>query len=205
MPTNRSEAADETLMARYQRGDPHAFAELVRRHQTPVYNFIRYQLHDRGVAEQLTEEVLLRVAQEAESYRHETLFSTWLYRIAREVCARFECSLPQPPLAPTGSPTLPQVRAGPTEQRESDPVLQPTADRSDPKGELTARILDGLVLLPEEQREVLLLREIARLPFGEIALVVGVEEDVVRSRLRSALERLQEAVSGSEEYARALR
>jgi RNA polymerase sigma-70 factor (ECF subfamily) len=59
--------------------------------------------------------------------------------------------------------------------------------------------------LPDEQREVFLLREIGNLPFKEIAVVTGVGENTVKSRMRYALDRLQEALSDFEEFARALR
>jgi RNA polymerase sigma-70 factor (ECF subfamily) len=59
--------------------------------------------------------------------------------------------------------------------------------------------------LPEEQREVFLLREVANLPFKEIAEVTGAGENTVKSRMRYALDRLQAALSEFEEYARALR
>jgi len=59
--------------------------------------------------------------------------------------------------------------------------------------------------LPDEQREVFLMREIANLPFKEIAEVTGIAENTVKSRMRYALERLRVALSEFEEYARALR
>ena len=59
--------------------------------------------------------------------------------------------------------------------------------------------------LPDEQREVFLLREVSNVPFKEIAEIVGASENTVKSRMRCALERLQAALSEFEEYARALR
>ena len=59
--------------------------------------------------------------------------------------------------------------------------------------------------LPDEQREVFLLREVSNVPFKEIAEIVGIPENTVKSRMRYALERLQAALSDFEEYARALR
>jgi RNA polymerase sigma-70 factor (ECF subfamily) len=59
--------------------------------------------------------------------------------------------------------------------------------------------------LPEEQKEVFLLRQLGGVPFAEIALIVGIKENTVKSRMRYALERLQQELSEFEEYARALR
>ena len=71
--------------------------------------------------------------------------------------------------------------------------------------ELKERIAKAVEALPDEQREVFLMREVANLPFKEIAEVTGVPENTVKSRMRYALERLQQALSEYEEYARALR
>ena len=67
------------------------------------------------------------------------------------------------------------------------------------------RIIKAVEALPPEQREVFLLRQLSRVPFKEIAKMTGVPENTVKSRMRYALERLQEALSEYEDYARALR
>ena len=67
------------------------------------------------------------------------------------------------------------------------------------------RIARAVDTLPDEQREVFLMREVANLPFKEIAEITNVPENTVKSRMRYALERLQEALVEYEEYARALR
>jgi len=71
--------------------------------------------------------------------------------------------------------------------------------------ELKERIAKAVENLPDEQREVFLMREVSNLPFKEIADIVGVPENTVKSRMRYALERLQQALCEYEEYARALR
>ena len=69
--------------------------------------------------------------------------------------------------------------------------------------EQRVKLVQRLPELPEEQREVFLMRQIQQLPFAEIATIVGVSENTVKSRMRYALERLQEALSDYEEQARA--
>src|SRR5215467_10514863 len=73
-------------MLRYKRGDRSAFAELVRRHKTPLYNFVLRLLRSPTAAEDLTQETFLRVVQRAAEFKHEARFSTWLYTIARNLC-----------------------------------------------------------------------------------------------------------------------
>ena len=67
------------------------------------------------------------------------------------------------------------------------------------------RVVAAVEALPSEQREVFLLRHVANLAFQEIAVITETPENTVKSRMRYALERLQEALTEFEEYARALR
>jgi RNA polymerase sigma-70 factor (ECF subfamily) len=71
--------------------------------------------------------------------------------------------------------------------------------------EVGARIIQAVDALPDDQREVFLLRQLGNLPFKDIADITGVGENTVKSRMRYALDRLQQALSEFEEYARALR
>ncbi len=72
------------------------------------------------------------------------------------------------------------------------------------RAELQGRIVEAIDTLPDDQREVFLMREYANLPFKEIAEVVGAPENTVKSRMRYALERLQQCLAEYEDYARAL-
>jgi RNA polymerase sigma-70 factor, ECF subfamily len=206
MATARGDATDEMLMVRYQRGDREAFAELVRRHKTPIYNFVLRQVRQGNTAEDVTQDVFLRVVQNASEFKHEARFSTWLYTIARNLCVdhlrkqthRRHPSLDQP-ITQNGEDSRPMV------DNIADVHPRASVERTAVAGEVAGRILAAVEKLPEEQREVFLLREIANLPFKEIADITGVGENTVKSRMRYALDRLQEALSDFEEYARALR
>jgi RNA polymerase sigma-70 factor (ECF subfamily) len=79
------------------------------------------------------------------------------------------------------------------------------AERTSISNEVARTVTVAVESLPDEQREVFLLRQTANLPFKEIAAITGVPENTVKSRMRYALERLQQALSEFEEYARALK
>lgn len=205
MAVVQGDATDEMLMVRYQRGDRGAFAELVRRHESPIYNFVVRQLREPSVSEDVTQDVFLRVVQKASEFKHEARFSTWLYTIARNLCIdqirkashRRHPSLDQPPRGtddgrPLGD-SIPDSRPG------------TSAERAVVGAEVASRIVTAVDALPDDQREVFLLREVGNLPFKEIAEVTGVGENTVKSRMRYALDRLQNALSDFEEFARALR
>jgi len=206
MATARSDATDEMLMVRYQRGDREAFAELVTRYETPIYNFVLRQVRHGNAAEDVTQDVFLRVVQNAADFKHEARFSTWLYTIARNLCVdhlrkqthRRHPSLDQP--VSNDSSSSRTLLDGVADGHPSASV-----ERSAAAGEVAGRIVDAVQALPEEQREVFLMREMANLPFKEIAQITGVGENTVKSRMRYALDRLQEALSDFEEYARALK
>ncbi len=205
MASARIDATDEMLMVRYQRGDREAFAELVRRHKTPIYNFVLRHVRQGNTAEDVTQDVFLRVVQNASEFKHEARFSTWLYTIARNLCVdhlrkqthRRHPSLDQPVSSSEDNrPLIDSV---------ADAHPRASVERSAVSGEVAGRIVAAVDALPEDQREVFLLREVANLPFKEIAEITGVGENTVKSRMRYALDRLQDALSEFEEYARALR
>lgn len=199
------DASDETLMVRYQRGDREAFTLLVRRHHRPLYNFVLRQLRQTTVAEEVTQEIFLRVVQNAREFKHEARFATWAYTIARNLCVDHLRKA-----AHRRHPSLDQP-LGPGDDKRSlgDVVASPEAhgdgERNAASTQMRAMLVQAVETLPEEQREVYLLRELANLSFKEIAEVTGVPENTVKSRMRYALDRLRVSLADFEEYARALR
>jgi RNA polymerase sigma-70 factor (ECF subfamily) len=191
-------------MIRFQSGDRSAFALLVRRHQTHLYNFALRQLGNPPFAEEVVQDAFVRVVQSASDFKHESRFTTWLYTIARNLCIdqmrkrslRKHPSLDEPKRADEGEgPTLGEQTAD----------SRANVERAAVAVEIRERVMSAVDALPDDQREVFLLREVSNLPFKEIAVIVGVPENTVKSRMRYALERLQAALSEFEEYARALR
>jgi RNA polymerase sigma-70 factor (ECF subfamily) len=203
-------ATDEELMIRFQRGDRPAFGVIVRRHKTPLYNFALRQLGSGPVAEEVVQEAFVRVVQSATEFKHAARFSTWLYAITRNLCIdhlrksalRRHASL-DAPAAPTAPVRGSDGDGGSLGERTAD--TRANVERAAVSVEIGERVLEAIDGLPVEQREVFLMREVGSLPFRDIAQIVGVSENTVKSRMRYALERLQAALCEFEEYARALR
>ncbi len=203
VPKRSQDPPDEALMLRYQDGDRAAFAQLVRRHQAALYNFSLRQVRVPQVAEDVVQEAFVRVVQNAADFKHEARFTTWVYTITRNLCIdhirkralRKHPSLDQSSGEEGDGPTLGEQTADP----------RASVEREATGSELKERIARAVDKLPDEQREVFLMREIANLPFKEIAEITKVPENTVKSRMRYALERLQEALAEYEDYARALR
>jgi RNA polymerase sigma-70 factor, ECF subfamily len=204
-PIAREEVTDEVLMMRFQGGDRAAFASLVKKHKTPIYNFILRLVRSSSSAEDLAQDVFVKVVQSAVDFKHESKFSTWVYSIARNLCIDHlrKMSLRQHPSLDQAKGDAPD---GPTLlDRTADRHPSASVERVVIGAELGVRITRCVEALPQEQREVFLLREIGNLPFKDIAGITGVPENTVKSRMRYALERLQENLAEYEDYARALR
>jgi RNA polymerase sigma-70 factor (ECF subfamily) len=202
--------SDEVLLVRYAHGDRTAFAVLVRRHQTGLYNFALRNLRDRTAAEDIVQEAFARVAQSALEFKADARFTTWVYTIVRNLCIdqirraslRRHPSLDEPrPFRSEGSTDRAPTLGDQTPDRRGAADIERSADGA----KLRERIQRAIDALPEEQREVYLMRELSNLRFKDIAEITKIPENTVKSRMRYALERLQEALVDFEEHARALR
>jgi RNA polymerase sigma-70 factor (ECF subfamily) len=169
------------------------------RHEKPLWNFLRRYVHDRAVAEDLTQEVLLRVLRNAAEWKPAAKFSTWLYTIARNICIDYSRRMVHRN-ATSLDGAVARASDGdgaPSGPRRIDRVV--SADRGGEDAavgkETAARIEAAIALLPDEQREVFLMREVMDMPFAEIAEVTGVALPTVKSRMRYALERLRDALA----------
>ena len=188
-----NDEADEVLMQAYRAGDVRAFERLVARHEKPVWNFLRRFVSDAATAEDLLQEVFLRVVKSADEWRGTAKFSTWLYTIARNLSVdharravhRNAASLDAERGVGESTTTLHDRIASP--DRRADQI---TSDR-----ETKRRIDEAVAALPADQREVFLMREVMEMPFAEIAAAVGASEPTVKSRMRYALEKLRAALA----------
>jgi RNA polymerase sigma-70 factor (ECF subfamily) len=173
--------SDERLMLRFQGGDVRAFEDLVRRHRTPVFSFLLRLVRERGRAEDLCQEAFLRVVRAADGWQPRAPFRTWLYAVARNLAfddARRQAFRRAEPLDDPA--------------RAAAASDDPPPDRGAEAALVRPKLEAALASLPDEQREVFLLREHAGLRFHEIAEVTGVPENTVKSRMRYALEALRE-------------
>jgi RNA polymerase sigma-70 factor (ECF subfamily) len=195
---------DDELLERFTAGEAAAFGVLLTRHQRPVFNFILRMVRDSEAAADLLQDVFTRVVQRSNEFNRASKFSTWLYAIARNLCIDHLRRMKHRRHA---SLDATESRSGSDGSGsawvERLPGEQPDLEREAAAGGMRSRIAAAVESLPDEQREVFLMRELQQLPFAEIALVVGASENTVKSRMRYALERLQEALAEYEDYARA--
>ena len=195
-----TELSDEELLARFNDGDAGAFEVLLGRHRRPLFNFVLRSVRNRDQAEELLQDVFLRVVQRSEDFKGQSKFSTWLYTIARNLCIDHSRKMQFRRHKSLDAPTRGKDDEGPSLlERVAGRDLG--ADRENIGREIQEKITEAIALLPDEQREVFLMRQVSHLPFKEIADIVGVPENTVKSRMRYALERLQEALADYRDYA----
>jgi RNA polymerase sigma-70 factor (ECF subfamily) len=191
-----SDQTDEQLMHAYREGNPRAFELLLARHERKVWNFLRRSVGDPTTAEDLLQEVFLRVIKaraDSVDWKGEAKFTTWVYAIARNLCIDHARRAVHRDARSLDAPTRADDEASETlYDRMADDARDAEGQASD--GQVRARVDEAVAALPPDQREVFLLREVMEMPFAEIATVVGAPEPTVKSRMRYALERLREAL-----------
>lgn len=183
------QVTDEQLMCLYRDGDVRAFEQLYARHRGPVFRYVLRQVGFRSAAEEVFQEIWTRLISSRARYRVEARFATFLYHVAHNcVIDHFRCKPPLQLISFDDDPEEAVQVAGPEkEQPERVAASRQTAQR----------ILRALALLPDEQREAFLLHEEGGLTLEEIAEVTGVGRETAKSRLRYALARLRQELTGS--------
>jgi RNA polymerase sigma-70 factor (ECF subfamily) len=174
---------DIELMLRFQRGDPSAFEELVKKHTRGVLNLVYRYLGDAGRAEDVSQDIFVKVYRARMKYEPKAKFSTWLYRIAVNHC-------------------LNEIRA-----RRSQPALaapvndlleEPSGENPDSRlsrAELQRAVKAAIDSLPENQRMAVILARYEEMSYDEIARTMGMSLEAVKSVLFRAKENLKQSLA----------
>jgi RNA polymerase sigma-70 factor, ECF subfamily len=177
---------DAELMLRVREGDATCFALLLERHRSPVNHFLYRMVQNAAVAEELAQEVFLRVYRSRLTYEPTAKFTTWLFRIATHLAlnwirdVRYE----------RGQESLDQENA-------EGVVVRQVADR---RWNVEQRMLHdarmeevrrAIATLPEKQRAAVLMHKYQEMEYSQIAKVLGCSESAVKSLLFRAYETLR--------------
>lgn len=171
---------DEELMLSYRDGTAAAFDVLYTRHKGGLYRYVLRQLNNRpDIANELFQDVWMKLINARENYQATAKFTTWLYHLAHNRLVdhwRSEKFMKN--------------------NVEYDEASELSDEYSDPHKELQnsqiqQQIKQAIAELPEEQRSAILLKEEASLSLAEIAEVTGVNRETVKSRLRYGVKRLR--------------
>jgi RNA polymerase sigma-70 factor (ECF subfamily) len=177
-------------MLAYLKGDARAFRTLVARHSDRVFHFILRQVRLPETAKELVQETFLRVVKNAQAFRADARFSTWLFTIARNLCVDAQRRQKHRNTVALDAPLRRDESDGASLIDMVKGDEQPQDQRLDDV-RFSDALKGALDSLPPEQREVFLLRELEGLKFREIADIVGIPENTVKSRMRYALEGLR--------------
>ena len=172
------EFTDEQLMHRYAKGNAQAFDQLYDRHRGPLYRYFLRQVNNPTTANDLYQGTWEKIIKARCSYRPTAPFTVWMYRIAHNHLVDH------------------YRRSRPAETMEADTLIDrgsdPIQDVMD--GEQRDNLWAGIIALPTEQKNTLLLKLETGLRMEDIARVTGVSRETVKSRLRYAVNKLKQVV-----------
>lgn len=176
---------EHLLLARLRRGDPSAFEQLVRTHQDRVYDFCVRMLNDREEAFDLTQEIFISIHRHMDKFRADAKLTTWIYRIARNHCLNRLKYLKR------------RGRGRSDEYGESNEfaITEAMGGSEAPDAAVTRKtdrqlVHQAITELDEEQRSLVVLRDVEGLSYDEIMEITALPEGTVKSRLHRAREKL---------------
>jgi RNA polymerase sigma-70 factor (ECF subfamily) len=184
--------SDVQLMLDVKAGDEQSFELLLRKYRIPLVNFLYRMVHDTTVAEDLAQEVFLRVYRARKQYAPSAKFTTWMFRIATNLALnslrdnrnrQMEISMDQ--AVDVGDDERPPMEV---------PDLAPTVEQYLVARSRSEMILQAIHALPEKQRAAVLLHKYQELDYDEIASILECSESALKSLLFRAYETLRTAL-----------
>ncbi len=169
-------------------GDVSKLGLLFERHHSALFDFLSRTMGERAAAEDLVQDVFVRILKYRRTYRDEGRFETWMFHIARNARADYSRRRRPEPLT-DATPEPVTAEKGPAE------VLEATQD--------LARLRNALMRLPADKRELIVLARYRGLPHDRIAAILRVDVGAVRVRLHRAMKELRDRVRelGDEDHA----
>jgi RNA polymerase sigma-70 factor (ECF subfamily) len=178
---------DTALIVRCQERDPTAFNEIVTRHKQKIFNYVYRMIGNSDEAEDMTQDVFVKMYVSLSSFRSESSVTTWLYRIAGNLCIDRYRKRNRRDNAFGGETVSLDVRV----DRNGPAAAEISDDRSEPllmleRAELDRQIRSALAKLPQKMRSVVVLHDIEGLAYEEIARIEQCPLGTVKSRLFNA-------------------
>ena len=179
---------DAALMLRAAAGDEVCFNSLIEKYYRPMIHFLYRMVHNQAVAEELAQEVFLRVYRARESYRAEARFSTWLYRIATNLAVNHARDTRHERSAPTIYLDAPDEETGTTpDVANGDPSAEQNLLRQERMEAIRAHVME----LPERQRAAVVMHKYQGLDYRQIGEALQLSESATKSLLFRAYQTLR--------------
>jgi RNA polymerase sigma-70 factor, ECF subfamily len=183
------ESSDAAVMLRVAAGDEAGFNFLVGKYHRAMINFLFRMVHNQAVAEELAQEVFLRVYRSRESYRAEAKFTTWLYRIATNLAVNHARDTRHERSASTVYLDAPDEESGTTPDVADD---TPSVEQNILRDERMAAIRAHVMALPERQRMAVLMHKYQGMDYRQIGDVLKLSESATKSLLFRAYQTLRD-------------
>jgi RNA polymerase sigma-70 factor, ECF subfamily len=181
--------SDAAIMLRVAAGDEAGFNYLVEKYHRPMISFLYRMVHTQAVAEELAQEVFLRVYRSRESYRAEAKFTTWLYRIATNLAVNHARDTKYERTAQNVYLDVPDEETGTTPEVADD---EPSIEERMLRDERMAAIRKHVMALPERQRTAVLMHKYQGMDYRQIGEVLKLSESATKSLLFRAYQTLRE-------------
>jgi len=183
--------SDAEIMLAVAAGDEAGYNYLVTKYHRQIIHFLYRMVHNEAVAEELAQEVFLRVYRSRESYRAEAKFSTWLYRIATNLAVNHARDTKYERTAQTLELDAPDTESGSMpEVADDDPNIEQRMLRE----ERMAAIRTQVAALPERQRMAVLMHKYQEMDYRQIGEVLKLSESATKSLLFRAYQTLRESL-----------
>jgi len=182
-------ASDAAIMLRVAAGDESGFNYLVAKYHRTMIHFLFRMVRNQAVAEELAQEVFLRVYRSRESYRAEAKFTTWLYRIATNLAVNHARDTKHERSAQNVYLDAPDEETGTTPEVADD---EPTVEQRLMRDERMAAIRKHVMALPERQRMAVLMHKYQGMDYRQIGEVLKLSESATKSLLFRAYQTLRD-------------
>lgn len=187
------ESSDAAIMLRVAAGDESGFNFLVEKYHRPIIHFLFRMVRNQAVAEELAQEVFLRVYRSRESYRAEAKFTTWLYRIATNLAVNHARDTRHERAAQNVYLDEPDGETGTTPDVADD---EPSVEQRMLRDERMAAIRAHVMALPERQRMAVLMHKYQGMDYRQIGDVLKLSESATKSLLFRAYQTLRDKLKG---------
>jgi RNA polymerase sigma-70 factor (ECF subfamily) len=184
-----AEMEDSAIMLELRAGNMSGFDYLIQKYRKPIVNFMYRMVRNQAVAEELAQEVFLRVYRSRETYRAEARFSTWLYRIATNLGVNHARDTRHERTASTVYLDEVDSETGTTPDVADD---EPSAEASMLRRERLNAIRQHVLALPERQRMAVLMHKYEGMDYKQIGDVLKLSESATKSLLFRAYQTLRE-------------
>ena len=190
-PGGQGSLSDAAIMLRAAAGDESAFNFLVEKYHRPIIHFLYRMVRNEAVAEELAQEVFLRVYRSRQSYRAEAKFTTWLYRIATNLAVNQARDTRHEREASTFSLDAPDEETGTRPEVAGDEI---SAEQGLVREERMKAIRAQVMALPERQRTAVVMHKYQEMDYREIGQVLKLSESATKSLLFRAYQTLRDSL-----------